>query len=200
MLSYSYIRSAQTVGFVCLLPAAGWGDITETWGEMYSFCLATSFETQGQLLICFAFTAELQRSVIQFGCLNPFRLPIVLQSLFSFSIYSLLFEDGDQTKWWGATGEDIKLVLGSHAIYIHDVSGPTSCSVCVIFRRAIIRRRSVGWNCANTVGEGDQNAWKSSGLVMTGSQDPWWLWLMDWENWRRALSSERAACMARRAV
>lgn len=91
-------------------------------------------------------------------------------------------------KWWGATGEDIKLVSGSRAIYIRDVSGPTSCSACVIFRRAIIRGRSVGWNCANTVGEGDQNAWKSSGLVMTGSQDPWWLWLMDWENSGRALN------------
>lgn len=40
----------------------------------------------------------------------------------------------------------------------------------------------------NTSGEGDQDAWKSSGLVMTASQDPRCLWLADWENSRRVLN------------
>lgn len=112
----------------------------------------------------------------------------------------MLFEDGDQTKWWGATGEDIKLVLGSHAIYIHDVSGPTSCSVCVIFRRAIIRGRSVGWNCANTAGEGDQNAWKSSVLRPSHDRESGSLMVMAYGLRELKESSECAACMARRAV
>lgn len=40
--------------------------------------LKLCFETQGQLLIFFAFTAEFQRLVTQTGRLNPSRLPIVL--------------------------------------------------------------------------------------------------------------------------
>lgn len=168
---------------------------------MYCCKFRLSFEIQGQLpVFFFTFTAGgrpagFQHVVIQIGCLTPFRLPIVPQSLFSFRICSsLLSEDEDQLKWWVCQlQEGKKLVSGTHAIYIQGISGPTSCSVCVIFRRATICGRSGGWNCVNSAGEGDQNAWKSSGLIVTesGSQ-----MMMAYRLGEFKESSECAACMA----
>lgn len=137
-----------------------------------------------------------QHSVMQTGCFSLCGLSIAPWSFFPFSIdSSLLYEDEGQIKWWAARREDINLISGTYAIYIQDISGPTSCSMCVIFRRAIIRRRSGGWNCVNTLGDGDQDSWKSSDLVTTesGSQTIMACRLRELKE-----SSECAACMARK--
>lgn len=79
LFHYAFILIQKCPNHAICVPSSSCGMGRHNWNLgwnvflLYGCRLKLSFETQGQLLTCFAFTAELQRSVIQFGRLNPFR-------------------------------------------------------------------------------------------------------------------------------